>query len=198
MRAIKLFKTAVFSLAVSLLAFGSAAYAAAGKGREEKAAAEKKVEKDDTYPLDVCPVSGEKLGSMGDPSVRFYDGREVRFCCAGCPEVFEEDLEGNLKKLDQMIVAKQKPEYPLEVCVVSGEKLGEMGEPVDYVHNNQLVRFCCAGCLDMFKEDPDQYLKKLRAAYEAKKKGKETAAPEEGGTHQGRGAHEEHGGHSDH
>ncbi len=35
------------------------------------------------YTLDTCPVSGEKLGSMGDPSVKMYDGREVRFCGGG-------------------------------------------------------------------------------------------------------------------
>ena len=32
----------------------------------------------DPYLLDVCVVSGEKLGSMGEPIVKVYDGREIR------------------------------------------------------------------------------------------------------------------------
>lgn len=56
--------------------------------------------------------------------------------------------------------------YPLETCVVSGEKLGDMGRPYDYVHQeagkpDRLVRFCCKGCVRDFKKDPAAYLKKL-------------------------------------
>lgn len=59
--------------------------------------------------------------------------------------------------------------YPLDTCVVSGEKLGEMGKPYDYVHQepgqpDRLVRFCCKGCVRDFKKDPAAYLKKLDAA----------------------------------
>ncbi|MFN0066740.1 MAG: hypothetical protein ACKVYV_03795, partial [Limisphaerales bacterium] len=36
------------------------------------------------YPLDVCIVSDEKLGSMGDPVVKVVDGQEVKFCCKNC------------------------------------------------------------------------------------------------------------------
>ena len=193
MKAINLFRTIVFGLTVVGLAPGGMAHAEAGKGGEEQAAEKK----EDTYPLDVCPISGARLGSMGEPIVRFYDGREVRFCCAGCPDAFEEDLEANLKKLDRLIIDRQKSGYPLDVWVVSGEKLGEMGEPVDHVHDNRLVRFCCAGCVDTFKEDPDKYLKKLHAAYEAREKGKATPAPE-GSVHEGHGNHQDQGEHEDH
>jgi YHS domain-containing protein len=43
------------------------------------------------YPLDVCVVSGEKLGSMGEPFVIDYEGTEVRFCCDNCLPKFNED-----------------------------------------------------------------------------------------------------------
>ena len=58
--------------------------------------------------------------------------------------------------------------YPLDTCVVSGEKLGGMGEAVKYDHNGREVRFCCKGCIDKFKADPDKYLKKLDEAAKAK------------------------------
>jgi hypothetical protein len=71
-------------------------------------------------------------------------------------------------------LAKAKASYPLETCVVSGEKLGgDMGGPVDFVYQvagqpDRLVRFCCKGCLKDFKKDPATFLKKIDAASAAK------------------------------
>lgn len=61
------------------------------------------------------------------------------------------------------------PSYPLTTCVVSGEALGEMGAPVDYVYKEEgkpdrLVKFCCKMCVGKFKKDPAKYLAKLDAA----------------------------------
>ena len=120
----------------------------------------------DTYPIDVCVVSGGKLGSMGEPVVKQIDGRTVKFCCDACVESFEKDKEKYHAKMDQMIVAAQTASYPLETCLVSGEKLGGMGEPINYVHRptNTLVRFCCDGCTPAFKKDPQKHLKQLATA----------------------------------
>ena len=52
------------------------------------------------YPLDVCIVSGEKLGSMGDPVVVVQDGQEIKFCCDKCPPKFEADPAKYLSKLE--------------------------------------------------------------------------------------------------
>lgn len=116
------------------------------------------------YPLDVCIVSGEKLGEMGDPVVKDYDGREVKFCCKMCVKTFEKDQAKWLKKIDDAIVAKEKDTYPLTTCVVSGEKLGGMGDPVDYVYQNQLVRFCCKNCIPTFTKEPAKYMAMITAA----------------------------------
>lgn len=61
------------------------------------------------------------------------------------------------------------PAYPLTTCVVSGEALGEMGAPIDYIHKEEgkpdrLVKFCCKMCVGKFKKDPAKYLAKLDAA----------------------------------
>lgn len=56
---------------------------------------------EDTYPMDTCVVSGGKLGSMGDAVVYDYEGREVRFCCAGCVKKFEGDPEKYIQKLGE-------------------------------------------------------------------------------------------------
>jgi hypothetical protein len=43
------------------------------------------------YPLTVCVVSGEPLGSMGKPVVLTHEGSEVQICCAGCEDSFRAD-----------------------------------------------------------------------------------------------------------
>ena len=53
--------------------------------------------------------------------------------------------------------------YPLDVCPVSKEKLGSMGEPVVLVQDGQEVKFCCKHCIEDFKKAPDKYLKEIAA-----------------------------------
>ena len=56
--------------------------------------------------------------------------------------------------------AGAKP-YPLEVCPVSGEKLGGMGEPVVFVYQGQEIKLCCKNCRKDFDAEPAKYLAKL-------------------------------------
>jgi YHS domain-containing protein len=113
------------------------------------------------YPIDFCVVSGEKLGSMGDPVKYDHEGREIQFCCAHCVSSFEKEPAKYLAVLDEGIVAAQSADYPLDVCVVSGEELGSMGEPYNYIYGNRLVKFCCSGCIDSFNSEPAKYIKKI-------------------------------------
>ena len=66
--------------------------------------------------------------------------------------------------IDGVDVAAQKAAYPLDTCLVGGEKLGSMGDPVEFVHEGRLVQFCCEGCIDDFKKDSSTYLAKLDEA----------------------------------
>ena len=63
---------------------------------------------------------------------------------------------------------KPKP-YPLKTCVVTDEKLGDMGDAYVFVHEGREIKLCCKSCLKDFKKDPAKYLKKIEAA-EAKTK----------------------------
>jgi hypothetical protein len=122
------------------------------------------------YPVATCPVSGKEVAA--DAGVDKVEGnRLVRFCCGGCPAKYEADPATYSAKLDEAIVTAQKEKYPLDTCVVSGEKLGEMGEPADLVIQNQLVRLCCAGCEKKLRQDPAKYLSKIDEASKAKAKG---------------------------
>jgi len=123
--------------------------------------------KGDPYPLDTCIVSGEKLGSMGAPITLAHEGREIKLCCNGCVKPFKENPADFIAKIDEQIIKQQLPAYPLKNCLVMDtEKLGgeDMGEPVNFVYKNRLVRFCCKSCLRQFNKKPAEFLEKLNAA----------------------------------
>lgn len=63
---------------------------------------------------------------------------------------------------------KAKP-YTLDTCATSGEKLGEMGEPVVKEYKGQEIKFCCKGCVKKFEKDIDGNLGKLTKQMAEKK-----------------------------
>ena len=151
------------AVAGAVLTFAFSAHAATSAGADG-----------DPYTLSTCPVLGQELGSMGDTVVAEYDGREVRFCCDGCVSSFEDDQETYWAEIDEAIIEQQMAHYPVEVCLNSGEPLDAMGEPVDHVYRNRLVRFCCEGCQAEFEEEPADFLAQLdEAVVEAQKPGYE-------------------------
>jgi YHS domain-containing protein len=147
-------------LAALLLSLPTEAAAAA----PDEASAEIVAEQLPFYPLGTCVVSGEELGSMGDPIDFVHEGRLVRFCCSMCEEPFAKDPAKYLTMVDVAVIEAQLEGYPLETCPISGMKLGGMGEPHDHVEGTRLVRFCCEGCLPRFREDPQAAFAKIDAA----------------------------------
>ncbi len=69
---------------------------------------------------------------------------------------------------EQKTDSKAKP-YTLKTCVVSGEKLGEMGTPYTFVHEGREIKLCCKNCLKDFNKAPAKYVKKIEEG-EAKAK----------------------------
>jgi P-type Cu+ transporter len=64
------------------------------------------------------------------------------------------------EKADASSAPPARP-YPLDVCLVSGAKLGSHGEPHVFIHEGQEVKLCCEGCLPAFQKEPEKYLAKL-------------------------------------
>jgi len=122
----------------------------------------------DPYYLSTCPVTGQPL-EEGKFVTYNYKGRELRFANQEAVATFEADPQKYISDIDAKMIADQTPYYPLDTCPVTGEKLaGDMGGPVDYIYNNRLVRFCCAGCIEEFNSDPAKYLKVIDDAVKAK------------------------------
>jgi hypothetical protein len=100
---------------------------------------------------------------------------EAGLACCGASESFFDakfcpgpKSAATAKKSSVASIEEQKKNYPLDVCVVMGSKLGEHGEVVDHVYKSRLVRLCCKGCVNTFKKDPATYLAKLDEAVKVK------------------------------
>ena len=115
------------------------------------------------YPLDTCIVTGAKFSAEKPPVDYLYNNRLVRFCSTSQIAKFKENPAKYMAALDKAVVEQQTTRYPLDTCVVTGQKLGGMGEPHNYVWANQLVKFCCKGCTPQFN-NPRQYMVKVFAA----------------------------------
>lgn len=51
--------------------------------------------------------------------------------------------------------------YPLQLCIVTDNDLGSMGDPRTFVYEGQEIKICCKPCERRFLKDPARYLKKL-------------------------------------
>lgn len=127
----------------------------------------------DRYPLKTCAVSGEALGSMGDPIDHVVGTKLVRLCCKGCVKGVERNPAKALAAVDEGWIRAQLPTYPLDTCIVmkgdplEGEELDN--EPIDLLYGTTLVRLCCKSCVKRFHKKPRAFLADLAAARAAKK-----------------------------
>ena len=120
--------------------------------------------KGDPYLLDTDPVTGAKLPAIDTLVIIEHEGRELRFASDKNVASFRADPSKYLAAVDEKLIAQQLPFYPLKTCAVSGEKLGDMGKPVDLIYRNRLVRLCCASCKPEFEKDVARHVAKLDAA----------------------------------
>jgi YHS domain-containing protein len=73
----KILKLGILTVVASLLSFANLHAADSG------------VPKD--YPLQTCPVSGEKLGEHGKPMKVTHEGTDVYLCCKSCKKDFDKE-----------------------------------------------------------------------------------------------------------
>jgi YHS domain-containing protein len=122
-----------------------------------------------SYPLKTCAVSGEELGSMGEPLELVHGTRLVRLCCKGCIKGFQRDPAATLAKIDAALIAEQRKTYPLTTCLVGGETIEGAG--FEKLYGVRLTRFCGEKCAAGFAKEPAKYLAMLdKAAAEKAKK----------------------------
>jgi len=62
------------------------------------------------------------------------------------------------------MIKQQLPYYPIDTCVVSGEKLNSKGAAVNFIYGNRLFRTCCNDCKTEFLADPKELVAELDEA----------------------------------
>jgi hypothetical protein len=113
----------------------------------------------------ICPVSGQKLGAMGDP-IKVQVGEEYAFlCCKGCQG---KQLDAKHWATVQANLAKAQGTCPV------------MGKPVtadmkSVVVIGRKIFVCCPPCIDKIKADPVTYIAKLDSQIASRVKGQSTA-----------------------
>jgi YHS domain-containing protein len=165
-------KQILFASALACFALAGSSFADGSHdgGHDEHPSSKQTTEKiavfeGDPYLLKVDVVTGKDLGPVADQVVIDFEGRELRFSSEKSAKTFRASPKGYVEKTDALMIADQLPLYPLTTCMISGDKLGgDMGEPVDMIYKNRLVRFCCKMCIGKFKKSPDKYIAELNAA----------------------------------
>ena len=114
-----------------------------------------------------------------------FAGLALAFVAAAAVLTPAQAHEGHKKEKEQSKgSAQSEADYPVDYCVVSGDKLedGDMGPPINYTYKqdgkpDRLVRLCCKSCVKDFKKDPEKFLKMIDDAAAARAKGEKPAAP---------------------
>lgn len=106
---------------------------------------------------DICPVSGEKLGSMGAP-LKVQVGKEtIYLCCKGC--VGREIQKKHWATIHTNIAKAQG------VCPVMGHELP--AKPKWTIVEGQVVYVCCPPCTEKLAAEPQKYLRDVDTLYAA-------------------------------
>lgn len=60
---------------------------------------------------------------------------------------------------DHSAHSKEAVKVGNELCPLSGQDIHAMGAATEHEYNGKIYNFCCPGCADSFKEDPEKYSK---------------------------------------
>lgn len=77
------------------------------------------------------------------------------------PITSAEEVKPPVKEVKSEERKEAVKHYKFDTCIVSDEKLGEMGKPYVFTHEGQEIKMCCKNCKGKFDKDPALYLKKL-------------------------------------
>src|SRR5208337_2544055 len=119
--------------------------------------------------LDKDPVCGMTVDATHAAASVEYGGRLYHFCSRGCAEKFKGDQEKYLSpkyKPGGMTAMVQLGAKPVQIAAAAKlEKDPVCGMSVDparaamtAAHNGKTYYFCCQGCGEKFKVDPERYL----------------------------------------
>ncbi len=104
-----------------------------------------------------CPISGEPISGKNTFT---YMGHNIQTCCPDCVAKVKKDPLSAILKIR---LAGEEPALAegfshQTTCPVRG---GKVADTVYEVRDNILVKFCCAGCEEGFKKNPEKTAKEM-------------------------------------
>ncbi len=111
-------------------------------------------EKEQIQPQTRCPVTDEKINKSLFVE---YEGKRIYVSSKECIDQVKNDPAKYIREIESKGVKLEKAQT---TCPVQGNKIDKK---VHTDYNGQRVYFCCADCIDQFKQNPEKYLKKLEA-----------------------------------
>lgn len=104
----------------------------------------------------ICPVTGNELGTHGEP-VKARVGKEVlHFCCAGC-------LEGEIDPRHWATIHQNFADAQ-KICPVMKHELP--GKPKWTIVDGKIIFVCCPPCTEKIQAKPKAYLTQLDRLYQ--------------------------------
>ena len=110
----------------------------------------------------ICPVSGEMLGSMGEPIKVQVGAEDIFLCCKSC-------ASKQINKTHWLTIHKNFAGAQ-GICPVMEKPLPKA--PKSTVIHGQTVYVCCPPCTKKIQADPKKYLTKLASYYQKSATGK--------------------------
>lgn len=104
---------------------------------------------------EICPISGQKLGSMGTPLKVKIGEEHIYVCCKGCLQ----------KQVDPTHWATIHNNFAKAqgICPVMENKLSAKAKWT--IVEGQIFYVCCPPCTEKIAKDPQAYMKKLDELY---------------------------------
>lgn len=89
-------------------------------------------------------------------------GKEQRKAKSKKKDSKKEEAETKTEEAETKTeTSKDITPYPFDTCIVTGNVLGSMGDPITFVHEKQEIKVCCKPCEEKFRKNPGKYLPKL-------------------------------------
>ena len=159
----RLLTTLLLATLLAALAFSQEGAKSASTEKKAQESAEEWA--GEPYTLETCAASGRPIDVKGTPQTVRFAGRELKFCCKGCADFVKKNPDKFLGKVDEQLIAQQKPIYPTDKCLVAGTPLTKNGKDTgtDVMVGNRLFRVCCGRCAAKVKAEPAKYAAQLDA-----------------------------------
>ncbi len=139
----------------------------------------------------VCPVTKKEIKDIGTAPKMEYKDKTYYFCCAGCVDKFKADPEKYIKAEQGENQEHMSHSMHMEhkaavnkICPVMGNEIKDPEKAPKYEYDGKTYYFCCAGCVDKFKADPEKYIAKLNEKVKCPVSGEEIKMADAAGSSQ--------------